>query len=123
MDPTLASIRDTVRLLALTRGRTQDQRAIVVLNRAGVSGGLNRRQVEEALKMKVDVVIPDMPRQISNAATLGEPAIATCGGLRGAIVELARQVASARLLDASSEALRAAEGTEKKRWSLFRRNR
>jgi pilus assembly protein CpaE len=121
MDATLAAVRDTVRLLSLPRGRTQDQRAIVVLNRVGMTGGLNRRQVEEALKMKVDVAIPDMPRQLGNAATLGEPAITVSGGLRAAIGDLARQVASQRLLDASSEALRAAGGGEKKRWSWFRR--
>lgn len=123
MDPTLASIRDTVRLLSLPRGRTQDQRAIVVLNRVGIPGGLTRRQVEEALKMKVDVAIQDMPRQLGNAATLGEPAINTSGGLRSAIVELARQVASQRLLDAASDALREGDGTEKKRWAWLRRGR
>jgi pilus assembly protein CpaE len=121
MDPTLASVRDTVRLLSLPRGRTQDQRAIVVLNRIGITGGLTRRQVEDALKMKVDVAIQDMPRQLGNAATLGEPAINTSGGLRSAIVELARQVASQRLLDAASDALRDAEGAQKKRWPWFRR--
>ena len=46
---------------------------MVVLNRTGVPGGLNRKQVEEALKMKVDVAIPDLPRAVGNAATLGEP--------------------------------------------------
>jgi pilus assembly protein CpaE len=121
MDPTLASVRDTVRLLSLPRGRTQDQRAIVVLNRIGITGGLTRRQVEDALKMKVDVAIQDMPRQLGNAATLGEPAINTSSGLRSAIVELARQVASQRLLDAASDALRDAEGAQKKRWPWFRR--
>lgn len=116
MDPTLASVRDTVRLLALTRGRTQDQRAIVVLNRVGITGGLTRRQVEEALKMKVDVAIQDMPRQLGNAATLGEPALNSSSGLRTAIIELARQVASQRLLDAGSDVARETQGSQKKRW-------
>lgn len=116
MDPTLASVRDTVRLLSLPRGRTQDQRALVVLNRAGMPGGLTRRQVEDALKMKVDVAIPDMPRQLGNAATLGEPAINSSAALRGAIVELARQVGSQRLLDAASDALGDQEGVAKRRW-------
>ena len=73
--------------------------------------------------MKVDVAIQDMPRQLGNAATLGEPAINTSGGLRSAIVELARQVASQRLLDAASDALREGDGTEKKRWAWLRRGR
>ena len=99
MDPTLAAVRDTVRLLGLPKGPGQDQRAVVVMNRAGVPGGLTRPQVEDALKMKVDVVITDLPRQVGNAATLGEPVIATSAGFRHGIVDIVRQVASVRLLD------------------------
>lgn len=120
MDATLASVRDTVRLLSLQRGRTQDQRAIVVLNRAGVLGGLNKRQVEDALKMKVDVTIPDLPRQLGNAATLGEPAINSSSSFRAAIVQLSQQVASNRLLDASSDELRSIDTGHRGRWRLFR---
>ena len=93
MEPTLAAMRDTLRLLALPHGTGQAQRAVVVLNRVGIAGGLTRRQIEEALKMKVDVAIPDLPRQVGNAATMGEPAVmASSGGFRNGIVELARQV-------------------------------
>lgn len=99
MDPSLAAIRDTVRLLGLPKGPGQDQRAVVVMNRAGVPGGLTRVQVEEALKMKVDVSIPDLPRQVGNAATLGEPVLTTSSGFRNGIVDIVRQVASVRLLD------------------------
>jgi pilus assembly protein CpaE len=99
MDPSLAAIRDTVRLLGLPKGPGQDQRAVVVLNRTGVPGGLSRKQVEEALKMKVDVAIPDLPRQVGNAATLGEPVMVTSGGFRNGIIDIVRQVASVRLLD------------------------
>ena len=42
MEPTLAAVRDTLRLLALPAGLEQSQRAIVVLNRVGVAGGLTR---------------------------------------------------------------------------------
>ena len=103
MDPSLAAIRDTVRLLSLPKGPAQDQRAVVVLNRMGVPGGLNRKQVEEALKMRVDVAIPDLPRQVGNAATLGEPALLTSNPFRAGIVDIVRQVASVRLLDSGAE--------------------
>jgi hypothetical protein len=66
-------------------------------------GGLSRKQVEEALKMKVDVCIPDLPRQVGNAATLGEPVMVTSSGFRNGVVEIVRQVASIRLLDSESE--------------------
>jgi pilus assembly protein CpaE len=109
MQPTLSAVRDTLRLLALPAGRSQTQRPIVVLNRNGLPGGLTRRQVEDALKVKVDVVIPDLPRQVGNAATLGEPAITSSSSFRAGIVELARQVAFIGLLDSGSVA---ASGTQ-----------
>ena len=102
MEPTLAAVRDTLRLLALPGGAEQPQRAVVVLNRVGMPGGLTRTQVEDALKMKVDVAIPDLPRQVGNAATLGEPAMAQSSGFRAGVIELARQVAFVGLLDSAS---------------------
>jgi pilus assembly protein CpaE len=103
MDPSLASVRDTVRLLGLPKGPSQDQRAVIVLNRAGMPGGMSRKQIEAALKMKVDIVIPDLPKQVAQAATLGEPVKASSTGFRNGINEIARQVASTRLLDTGSE--------------------
>jgi pilus assembly protein CpaE len=121
MQPTLSAVRDTLRLLALPAGRNQTQRPIVVLNRNGLPGGLTRRQVEDALKMKVDVVIPDLPRQVGNALTMGEPVITASSSFRAGILELARQVAFIGLLDSASLA---AAGTQAAKgrgwWSLLR---
>jgi pilus assembly protein CpaE len=123
MEPSLAAMRDAVRLMTLPNGPNQNHRAILVLNRLGLPGGLTRRQVEDTLKMKVDVVIPDLPRQVGNAATLGEPAIGTSSAFRSGIHELTRQVASASLLDgAPAEVVRAATGGGKRGWSLFRKS-
>lgn len=121
MEPTLAAVRDTLRLLALPAGEEQSQRAIVVLNRVGITGGLTRRQIEDALKLKVDIAIPDLPRQVGNAATLGEPAMASSSGFRSAVVELARQVGFIGLMDMDAAVLGAAAGGKRKRWKLFRR--
>lgn len=124
MDPTLAAVRDTVRLLTLPKGPRQDQRAVVVLNRVGMPGGLTRRQVEEALKMKVDVAIPDQPRQVGNAATLGEAAVKTSAAMRVGIQELARQVGGVRILDASTNETSRRGGagrTKRKGWFSSRR--
>ncbi len=99
LDPSLASVRDTLRLLTLPAGPTQVQRPVLVLNRLGRPGGLSRRHIEDALKMKVDIVIPDQPRQVGAAATMGEPAAAVRGAFRNAIADLARQVGSVGLLD------------------------
>ena len=120
MEPTLAAVRDTLRLLTLPSGPRQSQRALVVLNRVGIPGGLTKRQVEDALKMKVDVTINDLPRQVGNAATLGEPAMASSSAYRTAINELARQVAGHRLLDGETGDGGANEA-KRRRWKLFRR--
>jgi pilus assembly protein CpaE len=99
MDPTLAALRDTLRLMALPNGPTQPSRAVLVLNRENLPGGLNRRQVEEGLKMPPDVIIPDLPKLVGDAASMGEAAITARGGFRGGILQLAREVAFVRLLD------------------------
>ncbi len=124
MVPTLAAVRDTVRLLTLPKGPRQDQRAVIVLNRVGMPGGLTRQQVEEALKMKVDVAIPDQPRQVGNAATLGEAVMKSSAGVRSGIQELARQVAGVRILDAvtnQQSSRRSGTRPERKGWFSWKR--
>ncbi len=99
MDPTLASVRDALRLMALPNGRLQPSRAVLVLNRENLRGGLNRRQLEEGLKMRPDVVIPDLPKLVGHAESMGEPAMAVRGKFRAGILHIAREVAFVRLLD------------------------
>ena len=100
MEPTLASLRDALRFLALPPGPAQIRRPVIVLNRLGQPGGLSRRKIESALKTKVDVVIPDLPRVAELAATLGEALAKDRNGFRRGVVELARLTAFVRLLDA-----------------------
>jgi len=102
MDPTLASIRDMVRLLALPRGPSQPRRGVLVLNRDGMPGGLNHQQIEEGLGVKPDICIPDLPKIVVPAASLGNPAIAVRGGFRNAMLQLAREVAFVRLLEGAA---------------------
>ena len=103
MEPTLASVRDTLRLMALRAGAAQTRRPVLVLNRLGLPGGLSRRQVEDALKVKVDVTIPDLPKQVHAAATMGKPAAEARGSFREAILSLSRQVAASRLIDSADQ--------------------
>lgn len=91
MDPSLASVRDTLRLLGLPNGPWQPQSPTIVLNRQGRPGGLTRKQIEDALKVKVDIVIPDIPKQLNESASFGEPAVAVRGPFRQAIIDLARE--------------------------------
>jgi pilus assembly protein CpaE len=119
MEPTLASIRDALRILGLPGGASQGRRAVIVLNRLGMRGALTRRKVEDALKMKIDVVLPDLPRSIQMAATMGEAAVGSRNGFSRGIVELARQTAFVRLLDAPKAAREAAQPQGRQRWRLF----
>lgn len=108
MEPSLVSVRDVLRLLAIPVEAGHPRRAIVVLNRAGSNGGMTRGQVEDAIGQRVDVAIPNLPRQVSNAAVLGEPAVSRHAGFRAAIAELARQAAPVRLLDGAAAPAEAA---------------
>ena len=56
-------------------------------------GSLSRKQVETALGMSVDVVIPDLPRPLGLAERLGEPAAKTSIQFRTAMAGLVREVA------------------------------
>ncbi|GAA4493623.1 AAA family ATPase [Gluconacetobacter tumulicola] len=119
LEPTLASVRETLRLLEVPPGPLQKQRPVLVLNRVGRVGALNRRQVEDALKSHVDLTIPDLPRQIGNAETLGEAAAATRGAFRNAMLELARQVDAVGMLDVGSGLSVSVTAGTGRRWLPF----
>jgi pilus assembly protein CpaE len=49
MHPTLAGVRDTLRLLALPQGPGQSRRAAIVLNRSNMPGALSKQQITKML--------------------------------------------------------------------------
>jgi pilus assembly protein CpaE len=104
LTPTLPAIRDALRMLNQNGRESVKQFTVIVLNRAGMPGGLKRKQVQEALRVAIDIAIPDLPRQVSGAVTLGEPAAMRCTTFRNGIIELARQVGPIRLSDAPATA-------------------
>ena len=118
LEPTLASVRDAARLLAMPSGE-HASRPVIVLNRMGMRGGMNRRQVEDALGMKADVAFPDLPQQLQNAANMGEPAAAGRGFYKLRISDLARSVASNRLVDVDHGAAVTDRSPGKRRWTSF----
>jgi pilus assembly protein CpaE len=99
MEPTLAAVRNALRLMELPAPAAENRRPVLVLNRLGRPAALGRNQIEDALELKVEVAVPDMPKLVSNAATFGKPAVAEAGPFRDAILELSRRVAFTRLLD------------------------
>jgi pilus assembly protein CpaE len=114
MEPSLVSLRDILRLN--TVAPANGQAPLIVLNRLGLPGGLTRRQVEEGLKRKVDIVLPDLPKQLRGAANLGEPAVVTISAYRKVIVELGRAVAGANLLDSLAASAPPDPDTKRGRW-------
>ena len=92
MDPTLPAIRDALRFLGLAHGPGQSRRPLVVLNRSGAPGTLNRHQIAEALQLTPEIVIPWLPGQLQTATTLGEPASRRRGSFRAAIEQLAAEM-------------------------------
>jgi pilus assembly protein CpaE len=79
-------------------------RGLLVLNRMNRAGALSRRQVEDALKMPVDIAIPDLPKFVESAASIGVPAALNHRFYKG-IVALAAQAAAAFPIDSSPERL------------------
>jgi len=117
MEPSLVSLRDVLRLNTYTPSHGQPP--LIVLNRLGLPGGLTRRQVEDSLKRKVDIVLPDMPKQMRGAANLGEPAIITTAAYRKLIVEMGKAVAGAGVLDSLAASAPPAPVSKKNRWFGF----
>ncbi len=97
MEPTLQSVRDVLRAMALPRGRQQTRQPLIVLNKLGIPGTMTRHQVEAALDQKVGVAVPFLPRAVNAAATLGTPAAEPRGAFRTAIRSLAQEVAASGL--------------------------
>lgn len=95
MEPSLAALRDALRLTRLPLGPNQARRPVVVLNRVDRRGGLARRQVVEGLGSEPDVVIEDLPKRVDRAALIGEPKELARGRLWRSVAELARAIGAA----------------------------
>ncbi|TLU72713.1 AAA family ATPase [Lichenicoccus roseus] len=111
MDPTLRSMRDALRLLSLINTGPQSRRALLVLNRFGLSGTLTLAQVEDALGLKPDVIIPFLPRVVGQASIAGKHAVTGRGPFRSAILALAQAATFVRMAETQeAEARPAATG-------------
>ena len=82
--------------VGIAKWALQVHRGLLVLNRLKRPGTLSQQQIDDALKIKVDVVIPDLPKYVENAASIGEPAALNAKFYKG-ITALAAQAAAAFL--------------------------
>ena len=92
MDPTLAAVRDCLRLLALPKSPWQPQTPTLVLNRDGRTGAMTSKQIADALKVKLDIICPDLPKLFTENAPDNIPPVNRRGPFRQVITELAREV-------------------------------
>jgi pilus assembly protein CpaE len=94
LDPTLAAVRDALRVIPLPQSRGQSTRPLVVLNGLGRPGTLTLEEVVKSLGESPDVVIPFLPKAFGAAEVDGIPAVTTCKDFRSAIVKLTHEAAS-----------------------------
>jgi pilus assembly protein CpaE len=92
MDPTLPSLRDALRMLGSFSGVKSGGPPLLVLNRLGAPGTLDKKQVVAALQRAPDIVIPYLPKLLHNATTLGDPAVRKRGTFQTAIATLAHEI-------------------------------
>jgi pilus assembly protein CpaE len=120
-EPTLAGIRDALRLRAMHDVQNQSSPTVLVLNRSGMPGCLTQAQVEDALEGSAAIIIPDLPKRLSAAANMGEPGILQKTFFRHRVHDLAQLVAFNRLLDSSVAPITGRRQSEKKRgWQLWK---
>ncbi|MDP8994068.1 MAG: pilus assembly protein CpaE [Pseudomonadota bacterium] len=72
---TLAATRDAIRVLSWLKAQAPQCRVIVVANKAQPTGLLevSRKDFEQSIERKVDIVIPFDPKAATQAAKLGQP--------------------------------------------------
>ncbi|MDE2239849.1 MAG: hypothetical protein KGJ73_07950 [Rhodospirillales bacterium] len=88
LDPTLISLRNVEKLHTLPIGSGQEPRPLLVLNKAGVQGGLARRFMEDQLGAPFDAVIPDLPRLVGQHTGFGTLAVRQRSPFRQGILAL-----------------------------------
>jgi pilus assembly protein CpaE len=92
IDPSLASVRDCLRLLALPNGPWQPQSPTLILNRVGRPGGLTPKQIGEALNAKIDILVPDMPKPLGETNHHGETMVRLGVPFQDMLADLAREI-------------------------------
>jgi pilus assembly protein CpaE len=100
MDPTLPSLRDALRFLGTYVGVKNGSPPLLVLNRLGAPGTLDKKQVVAALQRAPDIVIPFLPKLLHTATTLGDPAVRKRGAFQTSIATLAHEILPAPALEA-----------------------
>lgn len=92
IDPSLASVRDGLRLLGLPNGPWQPQSPTLILNRQSRPGALTRKHIEAALNTKIDIVVPDLPKPLGETTRHGDSMVRLSGIFQDMLADLAREI-------------------------------
>ncbi|MGE4483258.1 hypothetical protein [Acidocella sp.] len=90
LDPSIVSIHNVVKLQDLPGDEGAEPWPTLVLNKAGIPGGLAQSFIEDKLGRAVDVVIPYMPLVLGRHAGCGTLAASHRGPFREGIAALAQ---------------------------------
>ena len=81
---TLAATRDAIRILSWLKANAPQSRVIVVANRVAAPAAqeITRKDFEQSIERKIDIVIPLDQKAAANAAKLGQPLSRTKGNAK-----------------------------------------
>lgn len=86
-DVTLASARDTIRLLSWFKQNVPGARVVLVANKfQNAVGELSRKEFESSIERPIDIVIPFDPKLVSQSAKLGKSYAEICKGTKSSQV-------------------------------------
>ncbi|MBO6037409.1 MAG: hypothetical protein J6P29_02445 [Acetobacter sp.] len=92
MDPTLVSMRDTLRVVSALQKDTLLRKPFFVLNNFGRPGTLSMQEVISSLDTTPDVVIPYMPKECGEAEINGKPLVEYNARYRASVQEVINSV-------------------------------
>lgn len=114
---TLASARDTIRVLAWLKQNAPHCKTLVVANKVQAAAlEISRKDFESTIERKIDLVLPADPKATAQAAKVGQPVVDAVRGskLSSGIVNLADLI-----VGSAAEAAEAAPETEKAKKSVM----
>jgi pilus assembly protein CpaE len=103
--PDIAGVRDALAMKRLIASQGTGVHALLVLNRAGIPGGLSMPLIEEGLGTKPDCVLPWQPKQLLGAFNLGKSAATLSPAFARALSPLVREVSGVAGVERSRSTL------------------
>jgi pilus assembly protein CpaE len=104
---TLAATRDAIRILSWLKANAPQSRVLVVANKVHAAGvqEVSRKDFENSIERKVDVVVPFEPKLAAQAAKLGQPLaqVAGSGKLGQPMAQIVNMTISAVDADAQGD--------------------